>query len=80
VYAEIKNRKHAFGSSTGYGSMLTGSRTDVAVENTKTAPSLLAIFRPTGTTPASVTETNTIVQATPNLEALRAKLAEQKKG
>jgi hypothetical protein len=47
VYAEVKNKKHTFGSSTGYGmNMVTGSRTDVALETTEKdkVPTLLDIF------------------------------------
>lgn len=45
VYCEVKNKKHAFGSSTTYGNnLLTGSRTDVALE-TDSVPSLLRIFQ-----------------------------------
>lgn len=44
VYCEIKNKKHAFASSTTYANnILTGSRTDIAVEGLA-APSLLSIF------------------------------------
>lgn len=46
VYCERKNKKHTFGSSTSYASnILTGSRSDVALENEE-APSLLRIFKP----------------------------------
>ena len=44
VYCEVKNRKHAFASSTTYsGSVLTGSRTDIGLEK-DTIPTLLRIF------------------------------------
>jgi hypothetical protein len=44
VYCEVKNRKHVFGSSTGYGmNMVTGSRTGVVMEGS-VEPSLLDIF------------------------------------
>lgn len=44
IYAELKNKKHVVGSSTGYGiNTLTGSRTDVILEG-KTDASLLEIF------------------------------------
>lgn len=44
VYCETKNKKHAFASSTTYSvNVLTGSRTDVAVES-DAVPSLLKIF------------------------------------
>jgi len=46
IYAERKNRKHIFASSTQYATnILTGSRTDVRVEDAEKA-SLLAIFKP----------------------------------
>lgn len=46
VYAERKNKKHVFGSSTGYATnILTGSRTDAIMEGTD-KPSLLTIFKP----------------------------------
>lgn len=47
VYCEVKNKKHAFGSGTGYGmNMVTGSRTDVLLEKAdeKNPASLLSIF------------------------------------
>lgn len=47
VYCGVRNKKHIVGSSTTYAmSMMTGSRTDVALENTQkdTEPSLLEIF------------------------------------
>ena len=46
IYAEVKNRKHMFSSSTTYATtILTGSRTDVAIED-GSEPSLLQIFKP----------------------------------
>lgn len=46
VYCERKNRKHAFSSSTLYATnILTGSRTDVTLEDSEEA-SLLQIFKP----------------------------------
>lgn len=46
VYAERKNKKHIFGSSTDYATnILTGSRTDIILEGAA-KPSLLAIFKP----------------------------------
>ncbi len=46
IYAERKNKKHKFSSSTGYATnILTGSRTDVSMEDSE-KPSLLAIFKP----------------------------------
>lgn len=44
VYVDIKNKKHVAGSSTMYGmGLVTGSRTDVALEDSE-KPSLLDIF------------------------------------
>lgn len=49
VYCEIKNKKHNFASSTTYANnVLTGSRTDIALESSD-SPSLLAIFAEAGT-------------------------------
>ena len=46
IYAERKNKKHVFGSSTGYATnILTGSRTDVLMDGIEGA-SLLQIFKP----------------------------------
>jgi len=46
IYAERKNKKHMFASSTQYATnILTGSRTDVCMEEGD-KPSLLAIFKP----------------------------------
>ncbi len=46
IYAEVKNKKHVFASSTTYNNtILTGSRTDVVLED-KNEGSLLAIFKP----------------------------------
>lgn len=45
VYCEIKNKKHAFGSATTYAmNVMTGSRTDVALES-MAEPSLLEFFK-----------------------------------
>ena len=44
IYAQVMNKKHAFGSSTTFGnSLVTGSRTNVEIEK-QTAPTLLDIF------------------------------------
>lgn len=46
IYAERKNKKHVFASGTTYATnILTGSRTDIAMEGDD-KPSLLAIFKP----------------------------------
>lgn len=45
VYCEVKNRSHAFASSTTFSaSVLTGSRSDIAIE-AGTVPTLLDIFK-----------------------------------
>lgn len=50
VYAEVKNRKHAFGSSTAYaGNILTGSRSNVALEKQGDTASLITIFESVNT-------------------------------
>jgi adenosyl cobinamide kinase/adenosyl cobinamide phosphate guanylyltransferase len=46
VYCEVKNKKHNFASATTYAnSILTGSRTDVRMEDDET-PTLLRVFKP----------------------------------
>lgn len=46
VYCELKNRKHAFASSTTYANnVMTGSRLDIAVEAKADAATLLDIFQ-----------------------------------
>jgi hypothetical protein len=52
VYCRVANRKHGFGSSTTYSnSALTGSRTDVVIENAE-VPKLLEFFQaPAPSTP-----------------------------
>lgn len=45
IYAQVQNKKHAFGSSTTFGmSLVTGSRTDVSIEK-QAEPTLLDIFK-----------------------------------
>lgn len=45
VYCDINNLRHNFGSATTYkGTALTGSRTDVKIEDMKDKPSLLPFF------------------------------------
>lgn len=47
IYAERKNKKHVFSSSTCYATtILTGSRTGVEMEAGDEKPSLLKIFKP----------------------------------
>lgn len=80
VYCEIKNKKHNFASSTTYANnVLTGSRTDISLENAK-EPSLLDIFHELGKIGSPLQEIKTAaVKATPEaaamtaLEKLRAK-------
>lgn len=44
IYAEVKNKKHMFGSSSAYGmNMVTGSRSGVEIEK-QAVPTLLDIF------------------------------------
>lgn len=46
IYAERKNKKHTFASSTQYStSIMAGSRTDISIEDHE-EPSLLCIFKP----------------------------------
>jgi hypothetical protein len=73
VYAEVKNGKHQFGSSTTYNNnIMTGSRTGSEVEKMK-SPSLLDIMKGTVTqaTPASPTPGAVAVTG---LNALKDKL------
>jgi hypothetical protein len=45
VYCGVRNKKHIVGSSTTYAmSLMTGSRNNVKLEDSKTEPSLLEIF------------------------------------
>lgn len=62
IYAERRNRKHVFASSTQYSNtILTGSRTDTTIEDGDT-PSLLCIFKPElyATNSSSEPKSNTI--------------------
>jgi hypothetical protein len=90
IYAEVKNRKHTFGSSTTYGiNMVTGSRTDIVLEKME-APSLLDIFKgrvrkvapAVSNNPDAPTVTNAVEEsgkvAVDRMAILRAKLAAQK--
>jgi len=46
IYCETKNKKHMFGSATTYSNnILTGSRTDIMLENDE-FPTLLRVFKP----------------------------------
>lgn len=80
VYAEVKNKKHTFGSSTTYGlNMVTGSRTDVVLEKAA-APRLLDIFdgKVSVLAPVAATPDAGVVSGD-KLAALRQKLKEQGK-
>ena len=77
VYAEKKNKKHVFASSTGYATnVLTGSRTNVSLENSQGEASLLQIFKPElylntpattgGNTPTTSNQTATILSKLKN--------------
>jgi len=65
VYAERKNKKHVFASSTGYATnILTGSRTDAIMEGSE-KPSLLTIFKPELYPSIDKRSSKTAVTATP---------------
>jgi hypothetical protein len=58
VYCELKNKKHIAASATTYANnILTGSRTDVRLEDTAAA-TLLSIFKSTPATPATPAVSN----------------------
>ena len=53
VYCQVSNKKHNFASSTTYANnVLTGSRTDVALEGNAKGATLLDIFKERKTAPA----------------------------
>lgn len=82
IYAERKNKKHVFSSSSQYATtILTGSRTGVCIEQ-EDKPSLLPIFKPelykntgAGTSSAAkkVSPSKPPVNASSILEKMRAK-------
>lgn len=79
VYAETKNRKHVFSSSsTGSSTILTGSRSGVALEETPEGGSLLQIFKPElftgGNSSAVGAVSNSSATATPAAPAKSAAL------
>lgn len=77
VYCEVKNRKHAFASSTTYaGNILTGSRTDVELEK-DVAPSLLSIFSNANAVP---TVANAIPSDTNRAVSLLQKIKDKQNG
>lgn len=60
VYCEVKNKKHIAGSTTTYSNnILTGSRTDVSLENDEDA-TLVSIFKSTGRNVAASPATNAL--------------------
>lgn len=72
IYAERKNKKHVFASSTAYATnILTGSRTDVTLED-DTKPSLLSVFSKTYS-PSAPKDTQRGKQANDVLARLRSK-------
>ncbi|PHQ81749.1 MAG: hypothetical protein COB66_01370 [Coxiella sp. (in: Bacteria)] len=93
VYCERKNKKHVFASSTTYATnILTGSRSDVKIEDGGDDASLLAIFKPelyaqriaasSGAPSVTATKTGSSVSKSPvkaSTAAILAKLKNQKK-
>jgi len=80
IYAERKNKKHVFASSTQYATnILTGSRTDVVMEG-DSAPSLLAIFKPELYTGVDAKEpiAKPVVTETSNTSSILARLKDKK--
>lgn len=71
IYADIMNKKHRFGSATDYSnSIVTGSRTNVRIEDMAKA-SLLSIFKPSeGTKEVAPVEKNTLQENTQGAQAL----------
>ena len=70
VYAEVKNKKHNFYSSTTSASNLnTGSRTGISLESITDSP-LITLFRP----PASTTPPTQMMQSTNQVAASTSKL------
>jgi len=83
IYAERKNKKHVFASSTQYATnILTGSRTDVSMEGAS-KPSLLSIFKPsndsnTDDTKSSNVENNTETKGGSGASDILARLASKR--
>lgn len=76
VYAETKNRKHVFSSSsTGSSTILTGSRSGVSLEDDPEGGSLLQIFKPElyAGNAAVVSATQTTTSSATKPQALAAK-------
>lgn len=75
IYCEVKNKKHAVGSSTTYsGNILTGSRSGIVLESAQSA-SLVPIFTGERVTTNPVIEKTPATAATAGLAALREKMA-----
>jgi AAA domain len=75
VYCEVKNKKHAVGSSTTYsGNILTGSRSGISLESATNA-SLVPIFTGERVTSNPITEGTPANKAASGLAALRDKMA-----
>lgn len=75
IYAQVQNKKHAFGSATTFGiSLVTGSRTDVVIEKEVT-PTLLDIFKSKTGGVVTLNSTNTnATAATATLQSLKKEI------
>jgi len=74
VYCEVKNKKHAVGSSTTYsGNILTGSRSGTSLESA-TSASLVPIFTGERVTSNPVTDKTPATAAAAGLSALRDRM------
>jgi len=74
VYCEVKNKKHAVGSSTTYsGNILTGSRSGTSLESA-TSASLVPIFTGERVTSNPVTDKTPATAAAAGLAALRDRM------
>lgn len=75
LYTELKNKKHITASSTTYANnILTGSRTDIVMDQ-DVNPTLLSIFKkPQSTAQSTAASSNTITQGQTALNQLKAGL------
>lgn len=74
VYCEVKNKKHSFGSSTGYSmNAITGSRAGVSLENSA-VPELYELFSAQHATVVPSVQTARNTAATAGLTALKSSL------
>lgn len=80
VHTEVNNKKHKFGSGTGFSlTALTGSRTDVEIEKqTEGEASLLPFFNGTIPKQAATQSAESGTTSISRLQALRAKAAGSK--